>query len=93
MTACQFPKASSVCDQDGDVALIYAFSISGPDQGRTVRGYEETQSLVLDEAIPKSTNDFSLSSISHPKVVKQMDEFLVKEKRNRFEAQSQAHDS
>ena len=58
-----------------------------------IEGMKKPRVLVLDEAIPKSTNDFSLSSISHPKVVKQMDEFLVKEKRNRFEAQSQAHDS
>ena len=36
--------------------------------------------LVLDDALPKSVNDFSLSSIGHPEVVKQMDEFLVKEK-------------
>ena len=35
---------------------------------------------MLDEALPKSTNDFSLSTISHPEIVKQMDEFLLKEK-------------
>ncbi len=36
--------------------------------------------LVFDDKLPNSSNDFSLSSISHPEVVKQMDEFLVKEK-------------
>ena len=43
-------------------------------------GMQKPGVLVLDESLPKSTNDFSLSSISHPEVVKQMDEFLVKEK-------------
>lgn len=36
--------------------------------------------LVLDDKLPKSANDFSLSTISRPEVIKQMDEFLVKEK-------------
>lgn len=36
--------------------------------------------LVLDPALPKSTNDFSLSTLAHSEVVKQLDEFLVKEK-------------
>jgi ABC-type amino acid transport substrate-binding protein len=36
--------------------------------------------LVFDEKLPHGTNDFSLSSIKNPEVVKQMDEFLVKEK-------------
>ncbi len=36
--------------------------------------------LVFDDKLPNSSNDFSLSSISHPEVIKQMDEFLVKEK-------------
>ena len=36
--------------------------------------------LVYDSSLPKSSNDFSLSTIAHPEVIKQMDEFLVKEK-------------
>lgn len=36
--------------------------------------------LVFDDKLPNSKNDFSLSSISHPEVVKQFDEFLTKEK-------------
>jgi hypothetical protein len=36
--------------------------------------------LVLDDTLPKSTNDFSMSTIGHPAVIKQLDEFLVKEK-------------
>lgn len=36
--------------------------------------------LVFDDKLPKSANDFSLSTISRPEVIKQMDEFLVKEK-------------
>lgn len=36
--------------------------------------------LVLDEALPKSTNDFSLSTISYPAIVKKMEEFVRKEK-------------
>lgn len=36
--------------------------------------------LVFDDKLPSSKNDFSLSTIAHPEVVKQMDEFLVKEK-------------
>lgn len=36
--------------------------------------------LVFDPNLPNSTNDFSLSSISHPEVVKQMDDFLTSDK-------------
>jgi ABC-type amino acid transport substrate-binding protein len=36
--------------------------------------------LVFDEKLPKSTGDFSLSTLAHADVIKQMDEFLVKEK-------------
>lgn len=36
--------------------------------------------LVFDAALPNSTNDFSLSTLAHPEVIKQLDEFLVKEK-------------
>lgn len=43
-------------------------------------GMKKPGLLVLDDALPKSTNDFSLSTINHPDVIKQMDEFLVKEK-------------
>jgi hypothetical protein len=43
-------------------------------------GMKKPGILVLDDSLPKSVNDFSLSSIKHPDVVKQMDEFLVKEK-------------
>jgi len=43
-------------------------------------GMKKPGVLVLDDTLPKSTNDFSLASISHPEVVKQMDEFLLKEK-------------
>ena len=43
-------------------------------------GMKKPRVLVLDGALPKSSNDFSFSSISHPEIVKQMDEFLLKEK-------------
>jgi len=43
-------------------------------------GMKKPGVLVLDESLPKSSNDFSLSTISHPEVIKQIDEFLVKEK-------------
>ena len=36
--------------------------------------------LVFDEKLPKSTGDFSLSTLVHADVIKQMDEFLVKDK-------------
>ena len=36
--------------------------------------------LVFDDKLPKSTGDFSLSTVVHEDVIKQMDEFLVKEK-------------
>lgn len=36
--------------------------------------------LVFDGGLPNSTNDFSLSTLSHPEVIKQLDEFIVKEK-------------
>ena len=36
--------------------------------------------LVFDEKQPNSRNDFSLSTIKHVDVIKQMDEFLVKDK-------------
>jgi ABC-type amino acid transport substrate-binding protein len=36
--------------------------------------------LVFGDKLPNSKNDFSLSTIARPEVIKQMDEFLVKEK-------------
>lgn len=36
--------------------------------------------LVYDNKLPNSSNDFSLSTIAHPEVIKQMDEFLLKDK-------------
>lgn len=36
--------------------------------------------LIYDESSPHSTSDFSLATISKPEVIKQMDEFLTKEK-------------
>lgn len=36
--------------------------------------------LVFDDKLPHAKNDFSLSSIAHPEVVQQMNEFLSKEK-------------
>ena len=36
--------------------------------------------LVFDDSLPYANADFSLSSIAHPEVIKQMNEFLVKEK-------------
>lgn len=36
--------------------------------------------LVFDDKLPNSKSDFSLSSIAHPEVVKQFDEYLVKDK-------------
>lgn len=36
--------------------------------------------LVFGEKLPNSKNDFSLSTIARPEVIKEMDEFLVKEK-------------
>lgn len=36
--------------------------------------------LVFDEQLPSSKSEFSLSSIAHPEVVQQMNEFLDKEK-------------
>jgi ABC-type amino acid transport substrate-binding protein len=36
--------------------------------------------LVLDDKLPNSTNEFVVSTISHPEVIKQLDEFLSKEK-------------
>ncbi|GLR12950.1 hypothetical protein GCM10007907_17400 [Chitinimonas prasina] len=36
--------------------------------------------LVLDDKLPKEKSEFSLSSIAHPEVIKQFNEFLIKEK-------------
>lgn len=36
--------------------------------------------LVYDASLPNSTNDFSMSTLAHPEVIRQLDEFLVKEK-------------
>ena len=36
--------------------------------------------LVFDDKLPNSKSDFSLSSIARPEVIKQFDEYLVKEK-------------
>ena len=36
--------------------------------------------LVYDDTLPHANADFSLSSIAHPEVIQQFNEFLVKEK-------------
>ena len=36
--------------------------------------------LVFDDKLPSTKSDFSLSSIAHPDVIKQFDEFLAKDK-------------
>ncbi len=36
--------------------------------------------LVYDDSLPNSKSDFSMSTIAHPEVIKQLDEFLVKDK-------------
>ena len=36
--------------------------------------------LVFDDSLPTSKSDFSVSTIAHPDVIKQLDEFLVKDK-------------
>ena len=36
--------------------------------------------LVYDESLPNSKSEFSMSTIAHPDVIKQLDEFLVKDK-------------
>jgi len=36
--------------------------------------------LVYDDKLPSSSNDFVLSSLTHPEVLRQLDEFLSKEK-------------
>ena len=36
--------------------------------------------LVYDDSLPNSKSEFSMSTIAHPEVIKQLDEFLVKEK-------------
>ena len=36
--------------------------------------------LVFDDTLPHSSNSFSVSSIAHPEVIAQLDEFLVKDK-------------
>ena len=36
--------------------------------------------LVFAESLPTSKSDFSMSTIAHPDVIKQLDEFLVKDK-------------
>ena len=36
--------------------------------------------LVFDDKLPNTKSDFSLSSIAHPDVIKQFDEFLAKDK-------------
>ena len=36
--------------------------------------------LVYDASLPNSTNDFSMSTLAHADVIRQLDEFMAKEK-------------
>jgi polar amino acid transport system substrate-binding protein len=43
-------------------------------------GMKKPGVLVYDDKLPHSSNDFSMSSIAHPQVIKHMDDFWSKKK-------------
>ena len=79
-------KVSEVNSTDAAISMAAEGHVDGAYLGVMAANYVMTEQmkkpgeLVFDEKLPNSTNDFALSSISHPEIVKQMDEFLVKEK-------------
>ena len=71
---------------DAAISMGEAGRVEGVYMGILAANYVMTEVmkkpgiLVFDDKLPKSTGDFSLSTIAHADVIKQMDEFLVKEK-------------
>lgn len=66
--------------------LAEAGRVDGAYMGKIAANYIVTEVLkkpgmvVFDDSLPNSKSDFSLSSITHPEVVKQMSDFLASEK-------------
>jgi ABC-type amino acid transport substrate-binding protein len=71
---------------DAAISMVEAGRVEGVYMGVLAANYVMSEVmkkpgvLVFDDKLPKSTGDFSLSTLAHPDVIKQMDEFLVKEK-------------
>lgn len=77
---------SEVDSPEAALNMANAGRVNGVYMGAIPANYILTEvmkkpgALVFDETLPVSRNDFTLSSLTHPEVIKQMDEFLVKEK-------------
>jgi polar amino acid transport system substrate-binding protein len=77
---------TEVNSADAAISMVEAGRVEGVYMGVLAANYvmaevmKKPGVLVLDDKLPKSTGDFSLSTLAHPDVIKQMDEFLVKEK-------------
>lgn len=77
---------SEVGSAKATIAMAESGRVDGAYLGTVIATYmmnevlEKPGLLVLDESLPHSKNDFTLSTIAHPEVVKQFNEFLDKEK-------------
>lgn len=71
---------------DAAISMVEAGRVDGVYLGVMAGNYimaevmKKPGVLVYNDKLPHSKNDFSLSSISHPEVIQQMNEFLAKEK-------------
>ena len=78
--------ANEVNAPDAGISMVEAGRVDGVYLSVIVANYLMTDVLkkpgvlVFDDKLPNSKSDFSLSSIARPEVIKQFDEYLVKEK-------------
>jgi len=78
--------ANEVNAPDAGISMAEAGRVDGVYLSVIVANYLMTDVLkkpgvlVFDDKLPNSKSDFSLSSIARPEVIKQFDEYLVKEK-------------
>ena len=77
---------SEVNAADAALNMVEAGRVDGVYMGQVTANYilaevmKKPGVLVFADKLPSSKNDFSMSTIARPEVIKQMDEFLVKEK-------------
>lgn len=70
---------------DAALNMVEAGRVDGAYMGQMAANYilsevlKKPGALVFDDKLPNSKNDFSLSTIAHPDVIMQMNEFLIRE--------------
>lgn len=77
---------TEVNDAVSALSMADAGRVDGVYMGKIAANYiladvmKKPGALVFDDALPSSRNDFTMSSMAHPEVVKQLSDFLASEK-------------